>query len=90
MILLLYHPHVLLRQWWEFISHSCEQAADWANTLSAKPLSYALLKEGDTKLNYGVQSVKYTSAIINFKFHAPYLLMQQLHYYSNYLLKNIL
>jgi hypothetical protein len=84
MFLLLYHPHVFLRQWWEFISHACEQAADWANTLSAKPLSYALLKEGDTKLNCGAQSAKYISVIIHFKFHAPYLLMQQLHFYSNY------
>jgi hypothetical protein len=31
------------------------------------------LKEGDTKLNCGAQSAKYTSIIIHFKFHAPYL-----------------
>lgn len=34
--------YVSLRQWWEFISHTCEQTANWANTLGLKPLPYAL------------------------------------------------
>jgi hypothetical protein len=54
------YPHVSLRQWQEIIKVICEQLAVWANTINAKPLSYALLKEGDTKLNCGAESAKYT------------------------------
>lgn len=84
-LMLLYHSHVSLRQWWEFINHTCEQTADWANTLCMKPLSYALLREGDRKLNCGAESAQYSSVIIHFRAHVSYLLMQQLHCYSYYL-----
>jgi hypothetical protein len=66
------------------------RTAHWAGCGNVRPYKNALLKNGDTKLNCGTQSAKYTSVIINFKFHAPYLLMQHLHQYSNYILKNTL
>jgi len=72
--------YVSLRQWWEFISHTCEHTANWANTLVLKPLSYALLAEGDTKLNY---CAKYPSVIFHFKFHKSHVLTQ-LHVCSDY------